>query len=214
MTAVGELIGERRVGTTLSGKTAIAGIGETAYYKRGGTPDAEFKMALQATLAAAEDAGLDPRRIDGFSEKMQTVMGSGVGVPDVSSILVANWFPGALDLRRLESLGDDGTDLSLFSPLDAARGEARLKVFRHASVGLINLTSVSLAIDGMTEHRIVVYTPADDRSRAQIERLRALDEPVIGCPVHRRKVSEIIAEREAERDADRDARRTPALATD
>ncbi len=44
---------------------------------------------------------------------------------------------GALDLARLEALGDAGTDLSLFSPLDAARGEARLKVFRRgASISL------------------------------------------------------------------------------
>jgi glutamate dehydrogenase len=40
---------------------------------------------------------------------------------------------GALDLARLEGLGDTGTDLSLFSPLDAARGEARLKVFRRGA---------------------------------------------------------------------------------
>ncbi|MCZ4124116.1 helix-turn-helix transcriptional regulator [Streptomyces sp. H39-S7] len=101
---------------------------------------------------------------------------------------------------------------------DVASPGSRLKVFRHASVGLINLTSVSLAIDGMTEHRIVVYTPADDTSRAQIERLRAMDDPMVGCPVHRRKVSEIVAEQKTERDAtqdeERDVRRAPALATD
>lgn len=55
------------MGGTISGATAIAGIGETAYHRRGGSPDAEFKMALQATIAAAEDAGLDVRAIDGFS---------------------------------------------------------------------------------------------------------------------------------------------------
>ena len=38
---------------------------------------------------------------DGYSEKMTTVMGSAVGVPDVASILNANWFPAALDLRPL-----------------------------------------------------------------------------------------------------------------
>ncbi|MFI9104245.1 helix-turn-helix transcriptional regulator [Streptomyces fildesensis] len=90
---------------------------------------------------------------------------------------------------------------------DVASPGSRLKVFRHASVGLINLTSVSLAIDGMAEHRIVVYTPADDASRAQIERLRIMEEPMIGCPAHRRKVSEIVAEREAERAAERAADR-------
>ncbi len=52
---------------TLRGRTAIAGIGETTYYKRGRSPDAEFKLAVEAILRAAEDAGLDPRDIDGFA---------------------------------------------------------------------------------------------------------------------------------------------------
>jgi len=57
------LMGER----TLRGKTAVAGIGETTYYKHGQAPESEFKLALMAILAACEDAGIDPREIDGFS---------------------------------------------------------------------------------------------------------------------------------------------------
>jgi acetyl-CoA acetyltransferase len=52
---------------TLRGKVAIAGIGETTYYKHGQSPDAEFKLALQAVLAACRDAGIDPREVDGFA---------------------------------------------------------------------------------------------------------------------------------------------------
>ena len=52
---------------TLRGKVAVAGIGETTYYKHGKAPDAEFKLALQAILAAAKDAGIDAREIDGFA---------------------------------------------------------------------------------------------------------------------------------------------------
>src|ERR671935_2714591 len=52
---------------TLRGKAAIVGIGETTYYKHGKAPVSEFKLALLAILAAAEDAGIDPRRIDGFA---------------------------------------------------------------------------------------------------------------------------------------------------
>ena len=37
---------------TLRGAAAIAGVGETTYYKRGQSPDAEFKLALMATIAA------------------------------------------------------------------------------------------------------------------------------------------------------------------
>ena len=50
----------------IRGQVAIAGIGETTYYKHGQAPDSEFKLALMAILNAAEDAGIDPRDIDGF----------------------------------------------------------------------------------------------------------------------------------------------------
>jgi len=52
---------------TLRGKVAVAGVGETPYYRHGKAPVSEFKLALQAILAACEDAGIDPRRIDGFA---------------------------------------------------------------------------------------------------------------------------------------------------
>ncbi len=52
---------------TLRGQTAIVGIGETTYYRHGQSPDAEFKLALQAVLAACKDAGIDPHDIDGFA---------------------------------------------------------------------------------------------------------------------------------------------------
>jgi acetyl-CoA acetyltransferase len=52
---------------TIRGKVAIVGIGETAYYKHGRAPQPEFALALQAILRACEDAGLDPREVDGFA---------------------------------------------------------------------------------------------------------------------------------------------------
>jgi acetyl-CoA acetyltransferase len=52
---------------TLRGRAAIAGIGESTYYRHGRSPESEFVLALRAILAAAEDAGIDPRQIDGFS---------------------------------------------------------------------------------------------------------------------------------------------------
>src|SRR5258708_10889374 len=52
---------------TVRGKVAIAGIGESLYFKRGKSPIPEFKLALQAILAAAEDAGVEVRQIDGFA---------------------------------------------------------------------------------------------------------------------------------------------------
>jgi acetyl-CoA acetyltransferase len=52
---------------SLKGRVAVVGIGETEYYRHGQSPDAEFKLTLKAILAACQDAGLDPRDIDGFA---------------------------------------------------------------------------------------------------------------------------------------------------
>ena len=52
--------------TSFRGSAAIVGIGQTPYYKRGTSPDPEIKLCLRAIVAACEDAGLDPREIDGF----------------------------------------------------------------------------------------------------------------------------------------------------
>ena len=52
---------------SLRGRVAVIGIGETGYYRHGASPDPEFKLALKAILAACQDAGLDPREIDGFA---------------------------------------------------------------------------------------------------------------------------------------------------
>ena len=52
---------------TLRGTAAVVGVAETTYYKRGGSPDPEFKLAIEAVLKACADAGVDPVDIDGFS---------------------------------------------------------------------------------------------------------------------------------------------------
>ncbi len=52
---------------SIRGKVAVVGVGETPYYKRGGSPDPEFVLVLKAILAACADAGIDPTDIDGYS---------------------------------------------------------------------------------------------------------------------------------------------------
>jgi acetyl-CoA acetyltransferase len=54
-------------GLTLRGKVAVAGIGETIYYRHGQSPKPEMVLCLKAILAAAADAGIDPCDIDGFA---------------------------------------------------------------------------------------------------------------------------------------------------
>ena len=52
---------------SLRGKVAVAGVGETTYYRHGNAPEPEFVLCLKAILAAAKDAGIDARDIDGFA---------------------------------------------------------------------------------------------------------------------------------------------------
>lgn len=75
---------------TLKGRVAIVGVGETTYYKHGQSPDAEFKLALQAILSACDDAGVDPRRIDGFASygddrSEATRLAAALGLPRLRS---------------------------------------------------------------------------------------------------------------------------------
>ncbi|MER6409141.1 transporter [Streptomyces viridosporus] len=51
----------------LRGATAVVGIGETPYHKRGKAPLDEDGLRLQAIVEACEDAGVDPADVDGFS---------------------------------------------------------------------------------------------------------------------------------------------------
>ena len=52
---------------SLRGQVAVAGVGETEYFKCGQAPDPEFKLALNAIVNACADAGIDPKTVDGFA---------------------------------------------------------------------------------------------------------------------------------------------------
>ncbi|MFJ2953931.1 helix-turn-helix transcriptional regulator [Streptomyces sp. NPDC087270] len=89
---------------------------------------------------------------------------------------------------------ESATFAQLWASGNVAAPGRRVKVFRHAEVGIINLTSLSLSIDGMAEHRIVVYTPVEEEDRLQIERLRAIGDPIVGCERHGRRLSAALAD--------------------
>jgi acetyl-CoA acetyltransferase len=50
--------------------TAVAGVGESAYFKRGGAEMSEFQLACVAVRQAVADAGLDIADVDGFVSYM------------------------------------------------------------------------------------------------------------------------------------------------
>ena len=51
--------------TSISNKTAIAGYGATEFSKNSGR--SELRLAVEATLGALADAGIDPKEVDGMS---------------------------------------------------------------------------------------------------------------------------------------------------
>ncbi|MCZ6873488.1 MAG: acetyl-CoA acetyltransferase [bacterium] len=73
---------------SIRAKVAVAGIGETVYYRHGQSPQPEFKMALQAILSACQDAGIDPREVDGFcsysnDRNEPSRIAAALGLPDL-----------------------------------------------------------------------------------------------------------------------------------
>ena len=73
---------------TIRGKVAVAGVGESVYYKRAQSPEPEFKLVLRAILAACEDAGIDASRIDGFcsysnDRNLPARLANALGLPEL-----------------------------------------------------------------------------------------------------------------------------------
>jgi acetyl-CoA acetyltransferase len=74
---------------TIRGKVAIAGIGETRYYKRGAAEDSEFKLGLEAIINACDDAGLPVKEVDGFASYSNDRndpprLQAALGIPDLA----------------------------------------------------------------------------------------------------------------------------------
>ncbi|MEV0278263.1 helix-turn-helix transcriptional regulator [Streptomyces sp. NPDC050610] len=94
-------------------------------------------------------------------------------------------------IERLSTASE--TFARLWENGDVAPPGPRIKVFRHSSLGEVRLNSTSLAVGGVPETRIVVYTPHDEESRELIGKVCSIEDPVIGCPAHARPLSEIRA---------------------
>ncbi|MFF1696085.1 helix-turn-helix transcriptional regulator [Streptomyces sp. NPDC058257] len=81
-------------------------------------------------------------------------------------------------IRRLSAASAHFAEL--WESGDVAPPGPRVKTFRHAAVGELRMTSVSLSINGMPECRIVAYTPDDEVSRLRAVELRGLRLPETG----------------------------------
>ncbi|MEH3136439.1 MAG: transporter [Mycolicibacterium neoaurum] len=73
---------------TMRGRTAVVGIANTPYRKRGSSDHSALELILQAVLAACADAGIDPREIDGFASYANDrteglVVGACLGVREI-----------------------------------------------------------------------------------------------------------------------------------
>ena len=74
---------------TIAGKTAIAGVGATPFYRRGrSVPQTLEELVCKAIIAAVADAGLTVRDIDGFafySEGFDTPkLMETLGIPEIT----------------------------------------------------------------------------------------------------------------------------------
>lgn len=79
---------DSEIGNSIRGRVAVVGIGETTYYKRGQSPDPEFKLVLKAIMTACEDAGISPKTVDGFASysndrNMPARLANALGLPEL-----------------------------------------------------------------------------------------------------------------------------------
>ena len=54
----------------MHGQAVVVGVGESEYYKHGQSPHSEFQLACMAIQHAAQDAGVEPKQLDGLVSYM------------------------------------------------------------------------------------------------------------------------------------------------
>ncbi len=123
---------------TLRGKAAVVGVGETTYWRHGKSPHSEFKLALLAILAAAEDAGIDPRRIDGFASYSNdrndpSRIAAALGLPALRFSNM-NWGGGGGGCGHVVHAPREDPDEQLPPAWNAPRRDLRPRDCRHTPV--------------------------------------------------------------------------------
>lgn len=94
----------------MRGTSAIAGIGESAYYRPGDATETEFQLATIAIRNAAQDAGIDVKDIDGFvgyaTDRSQPArLASALGVRE-TRFAAAAWDGGGNNVATTLQLAD------------------------------------------------------------------------------------------------------------
>jgi acetyl-CoA acetyltransferase len=91
-------------------RAAVAGVGESEYYKRGGSPLTEFQLACLAIRRAVEDAGLELSDVDGFVSYMDprndpVRLSAALGIPRVE-FTAQTWGGGGNGVGSAVALAD------------------------------------------------------------------------------------------------------------
>jgi acetyl-CoA acetyltransferase len=94
----------------MHGKAAIAGIGESTYYKRGESPHTEFQLACIAIRRAVEDAGLTLAEVDGLvtftdQRNVPTRLARALGITDLRWV-ATTWAAGGNSMATAIQLAD------------------------------------------------------------------------------------------------------------
>lgn len=118
------------------GATAVVGIGQTPYYRRGTSPDPELKLALRAIVAACEDAGLSPKDVDGFvsygserndGQRMMPALGTRELRFDALVWTHGGGIPGAVGLAAAAIISGQAEIVAVYRAM-AERSNTRLRV--------------------------------------------------------------------------------------
>ncbi len=121
----------------MHGKAVVVGVGETEYYKRGGSPDTEFQLACQAIRRAADDAGLDVSEIDGLVSYMDDRNGplrlaAALGMKDLRWSATP-WAGGGNNSSAAVQLADAGVAAGYAKHVVAFRALAQGQFYRLGS---------------------------------------------------------------------------------
>jgi len=120
----------------LRAATAVVGLGQTPFYKRGTSPDPEMKLALRAIVDACADAGISARDVDGFvsygsekNEGQKLMPALGTRELRFGALIWGHGggIPGALGLAAAAIVTGQAEVVAVYRSLAEARGQ-RLRV--------------------------------------------------------------------------------------